>query len=145
MKKNIVLSKKEKDTLSLMCLPIIKKYLIKKNKNQIHIIDAIECINRIEKNETIYYKDAFFILFSTVIEFEHLKNKTLKGELDFSQLKDPEFWKPQNITLEIAIFFVSTYYNELFSDNILDDFKTLSTIENIEKYVDFRNELLLRK
>lgn len=145
MKKSIVLSKKEKDTLSLMCLPIIKKYLINKNQNQLHITDAIESITRIEKSEKIFYKDVFFILFSTVVEFEHLKNKVLNGELDFSKLKDPDFWKPENITLEISVFFVSTYYNELFSDKILDDFKKLSSIETIEKYIDFRNELLLRK
>jgi hypothetical protein len=148
MKQKSILSKKEKDSLSLMCLPVLYDYLCLKNKKQngvhSHIVDAIECIDGIKNDNKIYYRDVFFILFSTVIEFEHIKKTVLEKKVSFAKLKDPKFWTKDNITVDVAIFFISSYYNELYENKIKEDFLKLSKLETAEEYIAFRNEMLTR-
>lgn len=146
MKQKSILSKKEKDSLSLMCLPVLYDYLCLKNKKQngqySHVVDAIQCIDGIKNDNKIYYRDVFFILFSTVIEFEHIKKTVLEKKVSFAKLKDPDFWKKENITVDVAIFFISSYYNELYKEKIAEDFLKLSKMNSAEEYIDFRNEIL---
>ena len=138
MKKSII-SKKEKDELSLICLPIIKNYLIKKNKNQIHIDDAINSIDLILDKNNIFSKYAFFILFATNIEFQHLRSEVISGNKNYDYIKNPDYWSEGKITLDVAIFFVCTYYFEIFEEELEKVFKKTESIETVEEYINFRN------
>ena len=64
-------------------------------------------------------------------EFMQIKSDVLSGKLSFSNLANPYFWVPKNITYEISIYFTSTYLSELFSDKISLDYKKL---ENFKYY-----------
>ncbi len=141
MSKSII-SKKEKDALSIACLPIIKDYLVKKNKNQIHIEDAINSIDIILEKNSVFSKHAFFILFATNIEFQHLRSEVLKGNKNYDNIKNPDYWTQGKISLDVAIFFVCTYYFEIFSEQLEKDFKKTESIETVEEYIKFRNTYL---
>lgn len=144
---NYVIAKEEKNQLFLLCLPKLKEFYKNKQKtiNSLHILDAIESLDIIDKSGIIEYKTSFFILIAMLPEFMQIKTDVTSGKLSFSNLKDPYFWVPKNITHEISIFFISTYLSELFADKISSDFQKLEKLNTMEEYMVFRNGLLKEK
>ena len=140
-----VISKSEKSSLMVMCLPVLEDYLEQKNERlkdkSIHIKDAINSITYIKKESKIHYNHSFFILVGILTEFLNIEDKVKSGNLSFEKLREPSFWKKENIDINVSIFFVSTFLNELFRDKILDDFKKLEKIETVGEYIKFRNNI----
>lgn len=144
---NYVIAKEEKNQLLLLCLPKLKEFFKNKQKTMksLHVLDAIESIEIIEEFGVIEYKTSFFILIAMLSEFMQIKSDVLSGKLSFSNLANPYFWVPKNITYEISIYFTSTYLSELFSDKISLDYKKLENLNTIEEYMVFRNNLIEEK
>lgn len=141
-----VIKKNIKLNLFLQTLPTINKYLIKKNQifkgKDSHFKDAIRSIKSINKNKEVDYKEAFFIMFSLSIDFVEIKNKVLKKELNFEYITEESFWENKEIDINASIFFSYTFLNELYKTELAIDFKKLENIENIEEYINIREEVI---
>jgi hypothetical protein len=142
----IIISKEEKFALLKKCIPISKKYLDDCNKkfngSSSHIKDALDGLEFIEKSNAIRYRDAFFYLVALSQHFLKIKNEVEAGVLDFSFIKNPNYWDNGKIDLDVSVFFACTFFNELFKEEIKEDFEKLNKMETVDEYYAFRKEIL---
>lgn len=141
-----IISFEEKKVLLYQCLPVVKKFLIEKNNEKFkggksHYFDAINSVKNFER-DNFKYKYVFFYSLALTPYFLDIKKRVVSGNLDLSEIKDPYYWERNNISLDIAVFFSSSFIGELYKDDLKKDFETLKIMNSVNEYYIFREKII---
>lgn len=115
------------------------------NNGDSHLKDALNSISSILKNNDIYYRDCFFILFALSQNFIEIEKNVKNGHLNFDYIKEEEYWENNKIDLNVSIFFCYTFLNSLYKEELSKDFYKLSKINHTKDYINLRKNILEKK
>ena len=138
IKQEYVIKKDVKLRMLFKTFPKIVEFL-EYNNNKIfnngdsHLKDALNSISSILKNNDIYYRDCFFILFALSQNFIEIEKNVKNGNLNF------------DIDLNASIFFCYTFLNSLYKEELSKDFENLNKISETKDYIHLRNIIFDKK
>lgn len=115
------------------------------NNGDSHLKDALNSISSILKNNDIYYRDCFFILFALSQNFIEIEKNVKNGNLNFDYIKEEEYWQNNDIDLNASIFFCYTFLNSLYKEELSKDFENLNKISETKDYIHLRNIIFDKK
>ena len=147
IEENYVIKKEIKFNMLQKTFPELIRFLEHNNEmlfkgQPSHLMDALNSIHSIFENQEVLYKDAFFIMFALSPNFIEIEKKVKEGKLNFNYLIEEEFWENGVVDLQASIFFSYTFFNELYKDELIKDFKKLETLETANDYISIRDNVI---
>lgn len=124
-------------------------YLEKKLKNKtlkpinkLKYQDAHESILKLEKTKEIKYSYVFFFCFALAEEYIDIARQMQSNKISMTNLTNEEYWDNKEIEFHIGLFFVYSFFNELFSKILtVDMYKLMNKNDIYKEYWKIRKNL----
>jgi hypothetical protein len=124
-----------KTKMLVWSMPAILKYMntLSKSKTTTYkrglVLQATEIVKSIQKKKDFNYYDSFVLVMLLSSEFEKVKLDIQNGDFDLDvDFKREDYWREEDVGLIEAVFFVCTFLNETYKEQLSRDVKYLDIV-----------------
>lgn len=145
-KKTEILEYQLKKTLFSKSLNVISPVLIQKRDTAKNILkiaytDCLTEIERFNKTAEITYPLGFFLCLTLGQDFDKIVKSEKLLEQTLSMVKQEVRWDMDNVSYEMAVFFSSTFMNELYKDISIDIYELNQANNTQTHFLQLRKEI----
>lgn len=111
----VIIEKDLKEQLAFQCVHSVKKYARKRQENT-KSRELSTLLKNFISNTEFTYSFGLHLSILFAYEYEQIKQKVINKEFNLEHISHEEYWKEKgfNIDTEEAIFFIYTYFTELY-------------------------------